>query len=186
MRVLCHNGGGEQSVCLHGRSKNVMLSQCSGSTLHSANPVVLSSAPETHASLPTPPKKTEVVDLGSPSDSSQSHPPQTTVFASPAYCSYPLQSSSSSSESLSSPSMRSAMALYHASCRFEGAPDGAAFICNADAIAFRSGIHIRRRRCRAAMASVWGVYVCDWTARMQHMSAGTSINSSVDTKGTYR
>jgi hypothetical protein len=60
------------------------------------------------------------------------------------------------------------MALYHASCRFEGALGGAAFICNADAIAFRSGIHIRRRQCRTVMTSVWGVYGSNWTARMQY------------------
>jgi hypothetical protein len=177
---------GENSpyVCTAAR-KTLCNPNALGTTLHSPNRIALSPASETRASLPTPPKKTEVVDLGSPSDSSRSHLSQTTVFASAAYCSYPLQSSSSSSESLSSPSMRSAMALYHAPCRFEGAPGVAAFICNADAIAFRSSIHIRRRQCRTVMTSVWGVYVSNWTARMQYMLAGISIHSSVDTKDTY-
>jgi hypothetical protein len=44
--------------------------------------------------------------------------------------------------------------LNHASCKFKGAPCVAAFISNADAIAFRSSIYIRCRQCRTVTTSV--------------------------------
>jgi uncharacterized membrane protein len=78
------------------------------------------------------------------------------------------------------------MARHQAVCVLLGALGGAVSSSNAAVIALMSSVHFKRVICMMHIRSVWGVYVSRSAARVQYMLVGTSIDSSVETKDTYR